>query len=129
MRRAGRRGFTLLEVLVATTILAVAVGALLGSLSASMNNASRLTEKDRAALEAKRILDEMLVDTALARGQVYEGRLDPGLGLADGRWRARISEFESGPYGQTLERAAVEIIWESGRNTRTFPMEGFRIAK
>jgi type II secretion system protein I len=39
-----RRGFTLLEVLVATVIMATAVIALLSNLSTSLNNAARLTD-------------------------------------------------------------------------------------
>lgn len=123
-------GFTLLEVLVATTIMAIAIGALLGSLSTSMNNASRLTDRDRATLEAKRILDEMLVDTTLPRGELLQGPLDPALGLGQGQWRAQITAFEvSRPGLRLLERVAVEVIWTNGRNTRTLPMEAFRIAK
>jgi len=131
-RSSARHGFTLLEVLVATTILAVAIGALLGSLSTSMNNASRLTDRDRATLEAKRILDEMLIDPTLPREQLLQGPLDPTLGLPQGQWRAQITPFEarnSGPGQRILDRVAVEITWTSGRNTRTLPMEGFRIAK
>jgi len=47
-----RRGFTLLEMLVASAIMGIAVTALLASLSASLHNAARLTEYDRAALLA-----------------------------------------------------------------------------
>src|SRR5205814_2063081 len=62
-----RRGFTLLEVLVATTIMGVAVVTLLSALSTSVRNATRLTDYDRAALLARAKMDALLVDPALPR--------------------------------------------------------------
>ena len=43
-----RRGFTLLEVMVATTIMGIAVVTLLSALSTSVRNATRLTDYVRA---------------------------------------------------------------------------------
>ena len=57
-----RAGFTLLEVLVATTIMAIAVSGLLASLSTSLRVASRLTDYDRATLLAREKMDELLVN-------------------------------------------------------------------
>jgi general secretion pathway protein I len=62
-----RRGFTLLEVLVATTLMAIAITGLLGALRVSLTNASRLTETDRAAALARRPLDDS-----------FAGRVSPG---------------------------------------------------
>ena len=56
------RGFTLLEVLVATTILAVAIIGLVSMLSNTVRNAGRLTDHDRATVLAKRRMDELLID-------------------------------------------------------------------
>ena len=44
----GERGFTLLEVLVATVIMGIAVAGLIAGLSQSAKNASRLTDYDSA---------------------------------------------------------------------------------
>ena len=48
-----RNGFTLLEVLIATLIMGVAVVGLLSAISTSMRSAARLTDYDRVAILAR----------------------------------------------------------------------------
>jgi len=125
------RGFTLLEMLVATVIMGVAVVGLLSAISASLHNASRLTDYDRAALAAKRKMDELLLDSRLPRLSVLEGRFDaePGSGF-EGGWKARLSSYEmppaTGPNTLVLERLELEVWWMSGGRRRTIALEGFR---
>ncbi len=58
----GRRGFTLLEVMVASLIMGIAVAGVLSGLAGAARNASRLTDYDRATLVAKQKMDELLLD-------------------------------------------------------------------
>ena len=62
------RGFTLLEVMVATLIMGIAVSGVLSGLAAAARNASRLTQYDRATLLARQKMDELLVDQTVRRG-------------------------------------------------------------
>jgi len=131
-RRSVVRGFTLLEVLVAATIMAIAIGTLLASINTSLSNASRLSERDRATLEAKRLLDEILADQSIAEGAAPAGRIDPSVGLPEGAWRAQVTRFEAGPGGpgsRLLQRIAVEVTWRSGLTPRRAFLEGYRIVK
>ena len=121
-----RAGFTLLEVLVATTLMGIAVAGLLSGLSTSMSNASRLTEYDRAALLARRKMDELLVAHRLPKFVVLEGAFDQ----VNVGWRARVTPFElppgAGAGAQMLERIELEIWWMNGEKRQNFTLDGYR---
>src|SRR5260370_19589221 len=95
---SARRGFTLLEVLVATTVMGIAVVTLMAGLSTSARNASRLTYYDRVALLARAKMDALLVDPSITPATVMEQPLDPSLlGGARGGWRAQLPPFGTSP--------------------------------
>lgn len=123
-----RRGFTLLEVMVATTIMGVAVVTMLSALSTSVRNASRLADYDRAALLARARMDTLLADPALPVGVTIDQPIDPAsLGGARGGWQALVTPFEPAPNGTpSLERVQLRIWWMSGPNKRTFELDGYR---
>lgn len=125
------RGFTLLEMLVATTIMGIAVVGLLANISASLGNAARLTSHDRATLLAGQKMDELLLDQHLPKQVFFEGRFDPALtGGTEAGWRAQLTPFEAPPNArpgtEILERIELEIWWMSGARRRTLALEGFR---
>lgn len=131
MKHASHSGFTLLEVLVAALIMAIAVTGLLSTLSTSMRNAGRLTDYDRAALLARQKMDELLITPKLPKNTVMAGAWDSvaAAGLNAG-WRARVSTYEHPPAAPAgtpvLERIELEIWWISGGQRRTFSLDGFR---
>jgi general secretion pathway protein I len=126
-----RNGFTLLEVLVATAIMAIAITALLSNLSVSMRTAGRLTDYDRAAMIARARMDELLLDQKLPHGTEFEGLLDPArTGWTRSGWRGVVRVFERPPHSgigtPALERVNLEIWWDTMQGRRTFTLEAFR---
>ena len=130
-RPVAERGFTLLEVLVASAIMGIAVTGLLASLSTSMRTASRLTDYDRATLLARQKMDELLVDDKAPRAVPLQGTWNPALtsGLPCG-WQATIRAWDvpqgAGPGSPVLDRILLTVWWVANGQRRTFTFEGYR---
>ncbi len=128
-----RRGFTLLEVMVATLIMAIAVAGLMGAISTSLRNAARLTDHDRAVLLGRQKMDELLISTGLLKGVPFQGTWGPeATGGGEMGWRARVTPFEvpkGGAIGRPfIERVELEIWWMNGSQRRSFTLQGFHRA-
>jgi general secretion pathway protein I len=128
-----QRGFTLLEVLVATLVMAIAVAGLIGAISTSIRNAARLTGHDRAVLLGHQKMDELMIATGLEKGVAFQGTWGPEVtGGTDMGWIARLTPFEI-PQNRAIgtpfvERVELEIWWMSGTQRRSFRLEGYRRA-
>lgn len=128
------RGFTLLELIVATTIMGIAVVGLLAGLSSSTRNAARLLDYDRAVQLARLRMNDLLLEERAPLNVHFEGRFDPAVaGGLEAGWRARITNAELPPApapGQTsIQRVELEVWWTSGTHQRNFTLEGYRYGK
>ena len=130
-----QNGFTLLEVLVATLIMGIAVAGLISGLSQSVKNVSRLADYDRAAMLARTRMNELLLDPDLPFQGDLQGEFDSQQsgGIPSG-WRASIRPFDAppnaGPGTVILEQVALEVWWKPANgnsDTRhTMQLAGYR---
>ncbi len=117
MTKSARGGFTLLEVLVATVIMGIAVTALVAGLSQSVKNADRLKAWDRASMLARAQMDELLLDPELPFDGSVEGTFpaDQSGGIPSG-WKASLRPFDlppnAGPGAVILQEVALDVWWE-----------------
>lgn len=123
-----QRGFTLLEVLVATVIMGIAVAGLIAGLSQSVRNASRLADYDRAAALARTKMNDLLLDVNLPFAGSVEGA------VGGDRWRATLKPFDlppnAGPGIIILQQIELEISWQPASGTqRKIELTGYRPAR
>jgi prepilin-type N-terminal cleavage/methylation domain-containing protein len=133
MRKRQQSGFTLLEALVATVIMGVAVAGIMDALAASSRNVVRLTQADRAVVLARAKMDELLANDQLPRKAFFDGRFPPAeAGAMDAGWRARVTPVEAAPQATDLnwiiDRIELEIWWMDGQTRHGFSLEGYRRA-
>jgi len=126
-----RRGFTVLEMMVASTIMAIAVVGLMATLSGAARNAARLRDYDRAVQLARLRMNELLLDETMPRNAEVAGNFDSSLGAGlECGWRARTSLWKLPPYpvpGEfALERLDLEVWWGAGAGRRTLAMSSYR---
>lgn len=120
-----KRGFTLLEMIVATALMSISVVGLLSLLSGTLANAARIKQYDRAAMLTRTKMNELLVLAPLPLGQPLAGQWDESTG-----WTARAEPFERppGPGSATvlLVRINLEVWWKADDRRKSVTLEGFR---
>ena len=126
-----RRGFTLLEMIVATTIMGVAVIGLLFGISSTTRNAARLHDYDRVVQLARLRMNDLLLDERAPRNTEIASQFDKALtGGLDAGWRATVTVAgqapSAGPGDFALDRIQLEVWWMSASQRRTFALESYR---
>ena len=125
---SAKRGFTLLEMIVATTIMGIAVAGLMSGISSSTRNAVRLRDYDRVVQLARLRMNGLLADPRAPREGQFDSAITGGLECG---WRAQVGVAEkasptpaAGDY--VLDRIQLEIWWMSGGQRRSFPLESYQ---
>ena len=130
MRSNSQKGFTLLEVLVATIILAVAVSALLANLSTSTSNLFKTNDIDRLTYLSKRKMDELITVQFVGGG--LEGVLEQDAkNNATAGFSAQILPVTGigNNTGERVDRVLLQTWIVSGSRRRTMLLESFRTVK
>lgn len=127
--RNSPKGFTLLEVLVALTIVGLGVVAVLQVFSLGLRLGARSTTSTEAVTYGARVMDELL-----ARKKLFEGSDSGTLGAA-GRWRSQVQAVrDSSPSlnlssNWELKEVAVEMTVMEGDRERRVDFKTLRLTK
>lgn len=132
MRSRGR-GFTLLEVIIAFAVLALALTLLLGTLSGSAREVRASADAGRAAMHAQSLLDQVGVGEALRPGS-RDGEFE------DGRYRwnlsieryvdpARRARDTLEPGAPQLMLLALHVEWGEGGPRERLDLQSLRLAQ
>ncbi len=120
-RSHSARGFTLIEVLIASAILGTAFVAVVGLMSGSLRNIARINAHEQLLLHAREQMTELLLEQPLVPGE-FSGRWTDGY-----RWQASITpaagEQDKGPGGYGLYDVRLRISWSEGRNRNSYVVE------
>lgn len=123
-KAAAKKGFTLLEVLVALAILTLSLGVLYQSFGLGLDTTKRSVRELNASAVAESILDRLGKDLPLSIGEV-SGEAPPDL-----QWRAVIAPYGStdpGGGGVAAFTVALFITQEVGTGTREWRIDTIRI--
>ena len=122
-------GFTLLEVLVALTIVGLGVVTLLQIFSLGLRLQSRSNVRTEAIVQGSRVMDELLARKKLIE-RSESGKLGP-----EGRWTAQIHEMRDAPSSLglsgnwELKEIALEMTVRDGERERRIDFKTLRLAK
>jgi prepilin-type N-terminal cleavage/methylation domain-containing protein len=121
-----RRGFTLLEVLVAVMVMGTAFAAIAGVLGTSMRNVSRAEDYQRITLLARSQMNELMT-LPWKDGTTWSGQWTDGY-----RWRAqaaRVPPPEQEAYYGRYELMRMTLIgtWKTSRGEKTYTLETARV--
>ncbi|MEG3789841.1 prepilin-type N-terminal cleavage/methylation domain-containing protein [Lysobacter sp. CCNWLW3] len=131
--RRAARGYTLIEVIIAFALLALAMTLLLGTLSGAARQVRWSGDAGRAALHAQSLLDQIGVAEPLTPGQqsgdFEEGRYRWTLGVA--QWRDRAVAATQQPVdvnGPQLFEITLAVEWGDGGPAQRFQLRSLRSA-
>jgi len=120
-------GVSLLEILIAVSILGITFTAIFSSLSAALRAASRLDQYRLVVDYATNKLNELALDPNLQPGREYSGTATSGL-----RWRARTEVVDTRPglgpeHPLQLLRIVVEVFWKGSAGPQSFVLQTLKL--
>jgi len=130
-RRHAQRGYSLIEVIVAFALLALALTLLLGTLSGATRQVRWAGDAGVAALHAQSLIATVGVGEPLSPGQstgeFEDGRYRWTLQVAPWRDPARV-DAPLQPAGDSLYEVALDVTWGDGGPRERLQLRSLRLA-
>ena|SRR2546422_10409153 len=124
-----RRGFTLIEVLVAAAVLGMAATALFGLLSKSLSNLRKVEDLHRYELATQDLMNRVLFLQTLPAPAAAEGAFDN----LPANWSVKITPWAPATLEKKPEQAVlnveVELTWAGLSSQRSIAVESLKVAK
>jgi general secretion pathway protein I len=122
------RGFTLIETLVAISVLAISLVVLLQLFSGGLKSSKLSDEYTRGIFHAREKMDEILLAEELTEG-VIDGQFDDGF-----RWRAKalhldIEEAKDVKLPFRAFNINVNVMWDEGDHEKHFAISAIKLVK
>ena len=126
-REPREAGISLLEVLMAISLLGISFATIFSGLSAALRTTDRLDRFDRANDFAARKLSELILDPSLAADQVRSGVSPSGIG-----WQARTQLVNTRPLSDPkkpaqLVRILLEVSWRTRSGRQSLSLETLKL--
>jgi hypothetical protein len=126
-RRSSWAGISLLEILIAVSILGISFTAIFSGLSAGLRAIARLDQHQRAVDLASNKLNEVLLDPNWVPGEAISGVSSSGL-----RWRVKsaLVDTRPGPASDRpleLVRVVMEVSWGQTARPQTFVLQTLKL--
>jgi general secretion pathway protein I len=124
----GNRGFTLIETLVAMSILAISLVVILQLFSGGLKSSKLSDEYTRGIFHAREKMDEILLAKELTEG-VIDGKFDDGF-----RWRAEalhldIKEAKDVKLPFRAFNINVDVMWNAGGHEKHFAISAIKLVR
>jgi hypothetical protein len=126
-REPREAGISLLEVLMAISLLGVSFATIFSGLSAALRAADRLDRFDRGNEFATAKLNELFLDPSLMAGQVRSGVSPSGIW-----WQAKTELVETRPLSDPkkpaqLARIILEVSWRTRSGRQSLNLETLKL--
>ena len=127
IQRRRERGMSLLEVLIATSLLGVSFVTIFSGLSAALRATGRLDAFDRGNEFATRKLNELFLDPSLAADQRLTGTTRSGI-----KWEARTDLVDQRPLPGSqkpvqLVRINLRVSWPTRSGWQNLSLESLKL--
>jgi len=120
-------GISLMEILIAISLLGISFATIFSGLSAALRTTDRLDRFDRGNEFATRKLNELFLDPSLAEGQARSGVSPSGF-----LWQARTQLVDTRPLSDPkkpaqLVRIILEVSWRTRLGRQSLNLETLKL--